>query len=156
MKRLFVLFILLMAPLNSLVAQTTVNSGSSNIDVQVKRCFASGDDVSIDLMITGRGAWKTLVFQPDGCVFYDDEGNRYTGGLYGRSEYRVIFETQESRHYQLYLAIEKDIARRVRIIVERVDEYASEFSLIKLPYMGDGATGLEGTITIKNIPITRD
>ena len=84
MKRFICTIGVLLTTICYAFAQQSVSSGSPHIDVQVKRCFANGEDVCIDLMITGHGKWKSIVFYGD-CDFYDDEGNRYNGGLHGRN-----------------------------------------------------------------------
>lgn len=116
-------------------AQVSVSSGPPSIDVQVKRTIANGDDVSIDRMITGRSTRSVIAFLDNHCMFYDDEGNLFPGGIQDQN-YKIFFEWDGKRYGQCHLPIERDILRKVRIIVKDVDEYAPAFSLIKLHYYG--------------------
>lgn len=159
MRRLVaLLFFTLVAllPLNaqSGVAVAEVDPGSTAIDVVVKRCFARGNDVMMDLVVTGKSRWKVVAFLDNHCVFYDDEGNRYMGGLVNMG-YQLLFEVDKNRHNQCHLDIEKDIPRKVRLILKDVDEYAASFPLIKLRYYGDNTSANDCTIVIKNLPIDR-
>ena len=85
MKHLAALFFFSLVAFLPLNAQSgdpvaEVDPGSTAIDVVVKRCFAQGNDVMMDLIVTGKGRWKVVAFLNNHCVFYDDEGNRYMGG----------------------------------------------------------------------------
>lgn len=160
MKRLVSIFLFFMAALFSLNAQSEktameVDPGSTAIDVVVKRCFAQGNDVMMDLVVTGKSRWKVVAFLNNHCIFYDDEGNRYTGGLVNMG-YQLLFEVDKNRHNQCHLDIERDIPRKVRLILKDVDEYAASFPLIKLRYYGDNTSSNDCTIVIKYLPIDRD
>jgi len=144
-----------------LFSQTKISSGSTNIDVQIKRAVVNGDDVFVDLIITSRGSWSFLEIMTRndmgsvGCRFYDDEGNLYQSG----SSSVMQFEIDGARSYWFpKIQIERDIPRKMRIIVKNVDEYASSFSSIRIPYWGNGGSKTEdlNVITIKNLPIIRD
>lgn len=155
MKRILLTALLGLFAVTAASAQTTVDSGHSSIEVAVKRAFASGSDVCIDLIITSRGNWDKIVLHGD-SEFYDDEGSRYTSGIHYR-DYGVYFERDNERMGgACQLNIVKDIPRKLRIIVKNVDEYASSFLLIKLPYLGNNTTLNSCTMTIKNLPITRN
>ena len=132
-----------------------VNPGSTAIAVTVKRAVAPGNDVFVDLMVTSRSGWKVLAFLSDHCVIYDDEGNQYRGGLVNM-EYQVLFEVDGSRHNQCHLDLERNIPRKVRIIIRNVDEYAASFPLVKLRYYGDNSSSNDNTITIENLFIKRE
>lgn len=160
MKHLVALFFFSLVAFLPLNAQSgdpvaEVDPGSTAIDVVVKRCLAQGNDVMMDLIVTGKGRWKVVAFLNNHCVFYDDEGNRYMGGLVNMG-YQLLFEVDKNRHNQCHLDIEKDIPRKVRLILKDVDEYAASFPLIKLRYFGDNDSYNDCTIVIKNLKIVRD
>ncbi|MBR6931831.1 MAG: hypothetical protein IKH49_00840 [Bacteroidales bacterium] len=152
---LFPLFAILPLNAQSEKTETEVDPGSTAIDVVVKRCFSQGNDVMMDLVVTGKGGWKVVAFLNNHCVFYDDEGNRYMGGLVNMG-YQLLFEVDKNRHNQCHLDIERDIPRKVRLILKDVDEYAASFPLIKLRYYGDNTSYNDCTMVIKNLPIDRD
>ena len=152
---LFSLFAILPLNAQSEKTETEVDPGSTAVDVVAKRCFAQGNDVMIDLIVTGKGRWKVVAFLNNHCVFYDDEGNRYVGGLVNMG-YQLLFEVDKNRHNQCHLDIERDIPRKVRLILKDVDEYAASFPLIRLRYFGDNDSSNDCTIVIKNLPIDRD
>lgn len=159
MKRLVASFLFSLLVLFPLHAQTDkmateVDAGSTAIDVVVKRCFSQGNDVMMGLVVTGKGGWRVVAFLNNHCVFYDDEGNRYTGGLVNMG-YQLLFEVDKNRHNQCHLDIERDIPRKVRLILKDVDEYAASFPLIRLRYYGDNSSYNDCAIVIKNLPIDR-
>ena len=158
MKRLFVVISLLFSCFIYLGAQVKVSSGSSCIDVAVKRAFAQGDDVYVDLIITGLSNWNMVYFhgrRGDSCKFFDDEGNVYQSqDLYGNG--KVNFEVDGEQWYsECRLIIEKNVPRKIRFIVKNVDEYATSFPKISLRYYGNGTSANDCCITIQNLPITR-
>ena len=158
MKRIVVLlFVLLSVPALSF-GQTSVSSGSPNLDVTVKRAIAEGDDVIIDLLLTSRSSWKKVIFSTSlsypSCRLYDDEGNLYQSG----ESSRMMFESDGKRTYWFpELVVENGIARKMRVIVKNVDEYATEFTKAYFHYYVNGVDFVENEliITVKNLPITR-
>lgn len=145
----------------------SVKSGHPSIEVQVKRCIASGDDVIIDLMITCHAKWKTVDFHyrliPE---VFDDEGNYYkTEDQIARMEGKIWYEIDGKKgnevDYVRVLVVEEDIPRKLRIIIKDVDEYASAFPSMVFPYFiydknGNNIDEKGFAITIKNLPITRE
>lgn len=147
------------------MGQTKVSSGSPNLEVQVKRAIENGTDVFVDLLITSTGSMKFLEINTHstasatggagaGCCFYDDEGRMYQSG----SESTMLFDIDGKRSYwfpRLYL--ERGVARKMRIIVKDVDEYATSFTTVRVRYFPDGSPSSadEGVIVIKNLPISR-
>ena len=158
MKRLFATIILLLACLIYAGAQVKVSSGSSYIDVAVKRAVAEGNDVIIDLMITSHGSWKKIIISTGNMSpssrIYDDEGNLYQSG----KSNVMMFEADGTRSYWFpELVIERDVPRKMRVIVKNVDEYATEFTKAYFHYYANRVDFVENEyiINIKNLPITR-
>ena len=56
-------------------AQVSISTDSPNVDVTVKRAFARGENVYLDLLITCHNRWEYVGVS--GCTAYDDEGNYY-------------------------------------------------------------------------------
>ena len=158
MKRLFVTIVLLFTCLIYAGAQVKVSSGSTSIDVAVKRAIAEGDDVIIDLMITSHGSWEKIIIST-GNMFpssrlYDDEGNLYQSG----NRDVMMFEADGKRDYWFpELVIERDVPRKMRVIVKNVDEYATEFTKAYFHYYANKVDFRENEhiINISNLPITR-
>ena len=158
MKRIILAIVVLLSSFIYAGAQAKVSSGSSSIDVAVKRAFSEGDDVVIDLLITSHCNWKKLIFSTSNmypsCRFYDVEGNLYQSG----DSKVMMFEVDGNRSYWFpELVIERDVPRKFRIIVKNVDEYATEFTKAYFHYYADKTDFVENerVITIKNLPITR-
>lgn len=137
----------------------TLKTGHPDVEVQIKRCIAQGEDVIIDLMVTSHTKWEKIYFIPDAPQCFDDEGNYYKtertsgGGLAGSIQYEI---DGENKYWRSYLITEEDIPRKIRIIIKNVDEYASTFLSMKFPYLGNGDDELKYTLSIKNLPITRE
>jgi len=147
MKRL-ILFIVALLSVNILsYAQTTVNSGAPEIDIAVKRAFARGNDVCVDLTITNNSNWSSISFNLWDSKVYDDEGNEYT---------KNSLSKDGPSTYGGKIDIPREVPRRVRIVVANVDEYASSFTLMKIEYEGWNPSSNPRTLTIKNLPIIRD
>ena len=158
MKRFIVFFACLILSVPFLSAQTSVISGNPSVDVQVRRCIASGNDVLIDFIITCHNQWTKIVFSTNsseeyGSRIFDDEGNLYKGGGY---ELNVFFEIDNKTYPNGWLELAQDIPRKMRVIVKDVDEYASKFELVKISYLGNGTSSYHHHLIIKGLPITRE
>lgn len=138
----------------SLFAQVKISTGSSLIDVQVKRAFAQGDDVCIDLMLTSHTKWDMISLHA--CEVYDDEGNHYQlmGVSFQVSDEMIDVMVDGKR--RCIFSVAKDIPRKVRVIIRNVDEYASAFSLVKIEWWGDRSSANIINTTIKDLQITRE
>ena len=157
MKRIVVLLAACFCFISSFAQ--SISSGTPNIDLKVKRCFALGNDVYIDLLITGNGRWETIWINGFDSRLYDDEGNMYKGGFMGGHDYRygISFEYDEfSNSSACKLNIPRDVPRKVRVKITDVDEYASSFVKISLPCDGNSSNANPFEISIKNLPIKRD
>lgn len=143
------LFLVLSAPC---WAQMSVSCSLSSVSVQVKRCFAQGDDVLVDLIVTGTGRVQKMYFSHYSEA-YDDEGNKYYVSVINAPFY-IQFECDNRTGLSgFWLDVPKDVPRKVRMRMLGADEYASSFPLIKIPCDGDDST--HGVITIKNLPINK-
>lgn len=137
----------------ALLAQVSVDSGSCDVDMQVKRAVARGSDVCVDIVCTVRNAWTALVFTSAGrkenMRIFDDEG-----GFYGDC---VFVVDDKPSTYHGWLNVAKDVSRKIRFIIKNVDEYATSFPLMEVPYSGQGKTGgaVDCKLVIKNLPISR-
>lgn len=157
MKRLILLLSLFLMSLPLAWTQTTVSSGNPNLDVQVKRAIVSGEDVLVDLILTCYSDWDVIRFiHRDRLCFFDDEGDLYHGDVYNGGVYKVLIEidgVRDTGHSLLRIA--KDNPRKIRFVVKNVNEYATSFTLIRIPYKAND-TGDEIFIQIKNLPITSE
>ena len=134
--------------LSSAFAQVKITSGVAGIEFAVKRAFADGDNVCIDLLITNRSNYESIFFNLYYSKLYDDEGNEYTENALSREGPQTIGGK---------IDIPRDIPRKVRIVIKNVDEYATSFLLVKLAYevYNPTSSGTK-TLSIKNLPIIRD
>lgn len=147
MKRFFLSALLLLAALLPVFSQMKVSVETPDLDVQVKRAFAQGDNVCIDLMITNQGNYESIYFDFWATKIYDDEGNEYTGNALSKDGPGTFGGK---------IDIPRDIPRKVRIIVHNVDEYASAFTLTKFVYeVYNPRSSGSKSLTIKNLPITK-
>ena len=148
MKHLIVTIILLITGFVYSGAQVRVDSGATEVEMKVKRAFSRGNDVCIDLIVTGLSSWENIAFWwlDSERKIYDDEGNFY-------ERKQIYFEADGER--KDIIPIERGIARKVRIVVKDVDEYASSFALIKLRYYGNNTSDNPRMLTIRDLPITR-
>lgn len=128
-------------------AQTQVNSGASEIDITVKRAFARGGDVCVDLIVTNNSNWESISFNLWDSKAYDDEGNEYT---------KNSLSKDGPSTYGGKIDIPREVPRKVRLVIADVDEYASSFTLKKNEYEGWNPSSNPRTLTIKNLPITRE
>ena len=128
-------------------AQVSVSSGSPDVNFQIKRAFANGNDVYIDLLVTSYGNWSSISFWWAYQKVFDDEGN-----FYERNQIQYI-DTADSLRGGVYM-IEKGLPRKIRIKIVNVDEYAAMFKKIELHYDMD-SNKYSYVLTIKDLPITR-
>ena len=147
MKRLFLFITSLLTISVFSFAQTKVNSGSSEIDITVKRAFARGNEVCVDLIITNNSNWESISFNLWDSKVYDDEGNEYT---------KNSLSKEGPSTYGGKIDIPREVPRKVRLVVAKVDEYASSFTLMKIEYEGSNPSSNPRTLTIKNLPIARE
>ena len=138
-------------------AQVSVSSGNLGVDVKVKRAIAVGSDVYVDLVFTIGNSWKQLEIHTrndmgePGVRFYDDEGQLYQSGSNETMQFDVDGKIS---YWYPKLIVEKNVPRKMRIIIKNVDEYATMFSSVRVPYLGENDRNIY-VITIKNLPITR-
>ena len=155
MKRFFVALTALLGIVSLCFAQSKISSGNPDVDITVKRALEVGNDVIIDIVITCHNNWNSiqLLGHDDGVwapIVFDDEGNVYKGtGMTGK----LLYEVDGSRnYYNRGLDVTRDVPRKFRLVVKNVDEYATSFASIKIPYLGNGTF----TMVIKDLPITRE
>lgn len=160
-KRLIVTIVLLISCLINIRAQVYVSSGHPQMDVVAKRAFVMGEQACIDLLITVHNSWSSVVFTNGSgpkyaSSIFDDEGNLYEG-QYEHASRGIGFNYDGQTYgYQGWLKVVKDVPRKIRIMVKGIDEYATEFTSISLPYMGDASSNNEAKIVIKHLPLRRD
>ena len=153
MKRFLLFTSLLVSTWTISFAQASVSTGHPSLSVDVKRCFANGQNVYVDMIFTVNNNWDRVVLENasgDYASFvFDDEGNSYTNKFY--------FEIDgKSSSYQGWIDIAPDVPRKMRLVISNVDEYASSLSLIKLSYSGGyRSTSHHNYIIIKKLPISR-
>lgn len=158
MKRLIVFLVSCMLPL-ALTAQVSLSSGTPNIDVKIKRCFAKGNDVYVDFLMTSNGKWSQIVLKGDVSKAFDDEGNMYKGGFMGGHDFRygISFEYDRTNNASIcFLEVPRDVPRKVRMKITDVDEYATKFITMTIDCTGDNSSANPFVITIKNLPIQRE
>lgn len=158
MKRIAFVLITCMLSLSAF-AQVKISSGTPNIDVKVKRCFALGNDVYVDFLVAGNGRWENIYFNGYDAQVFDDEGNMYKGGFMGGRDYRygISFEyDKKSNVPSCTLDIPRDVPRKVRVKITDVDEYASQFVKITIPCEGNSTNANPFEINIKALPISRE
>lgn len=145
----------------NLGAQVYVSSGHPQMDVVVKRAFVMGDEACIDLIITVHNSWTSVVFLSGSGpnyspIIFDDEGNLYEG-QYEHAHRGIGFNYDgQTFGYQGWLKVTRDVPRKMRIMVRNIDEYASEFTSITLPYQGDANSNNDAKLVIKHLPLTRN
>ncbi len=159
MKYFFLTSVILLFSLAPSFAQVSVSTESMELDVVAKRAVAKGNSVFIDLVITCNADWDQVGV--DRCEVYDDEGNYYSlWDAYGNGGFRIdILENGEripNPSGACPIKIAKGIPRKVRILVKAVDEYATEFKLIKIQWRGNMVFRHDINTTIKDLPITRE
>ncbi len=161
MKRFLLLFALIFPSL-TLSAQVKVNSGSPDVEVEVKRAVEKGGDVYVDLIFTTSAGSLSYIeinthnaqSTTPGCRFFDDEGTMYQSG----EESTMLFEVDGNRtHWFPRLQLEKDVPRKMRIVIKNVDEYATAFQSVRIPYLlyYGRYRKADAEITIKKLPVSR-
>ena len=158
MKRFIIILSLFLSSSFFLGAQVNVSSGNPLVGVNVKRAIAEGPDVFVDMIITCHTNWERIIFSTSNmnpsCRLFDDEGNLYQSG----KNDVMVFEIDGKRNYWFpELVVERDVPRKVRVIVKNVDEYAAMFTKVILHYSANNVDFVENEyiITIKDLPITR-
>ena len=148
MKKFLLGIVVLVATAISAIAQTTLTSGAAEMKVELKRAVAQGNEVVLDFMVTSYASnWGRVFFSARFSQFYDDEGNLYEG------DDKIEFKADGYG-----LSVERDIPRKLKVIVKGVDEYATTFLLCRIKYYVDskeGARVKESEMTIKNLSIER-
>ena len=134
-----------------------------NVKVELKRCVVSGSAGFIDLMITNYSGEN---FEPRAysgmhdnssisTLLYDDEGNVYKwydGSL------RVTFGGKTGiacEYTEIVAMLPNEVPVKLRIDIDNVSEYATEFLLLQIPFRNARTWGELGIVEIKHIPITR-
>ena len=150
MKRFFT--ILLLSTISVIgYAQVNFSSGNPSVEMNLKRTVAQGDKVTMDFIITCHVEAQYIDFKDP--EIYDDEGNLYTGWIPNSSVHYSSFTIDGRTEFgSSRLQLQRDIPRKMRLNVQNVDEYASSFLLVKIPYNLNGA---KYTVVIKNLPISR-
>ena len=170
MKKLFFSALMLMGMSLAVNAEIKISRQYIPIDleVQVKRCVVSGDQGYIDLVFinrtgkhikyaTLRGVDIRVGFERNKTVAYDDEGNIYEyfpDGSGNCKMYKIIWGADDPAPYETDLPEEVPI--KMRIFIKDVSEFATEFTMLNLAFNGISSwSGGAGSITFRNIPITR-
>lgn len=143
MKKTLLLFIVLCS---TIIASAQVKCTSSNPDYKIayKRTIVADNTVFVDFTVTYYGD-EQVYFRIYGPQIYDDEGN-----IYSFDSYNVVNVGNTGKNGA---DIEPDIPIKVRIPIKNVDEFATLFNKMILPY-GNGYD--KNTFTITNVPIPRD
>lgn len=143
MKKILLLFIVLCS---TIIASAQVKCTSSNPDYTIayKRTIVADNTVFVDFTVTYYGN-EQVYFRIYDPQIYDDEGN-----IYSFSSYNVVNVGNTGKNGA---DIEPDIPIKVRIPIKNVDEFATLFNKMILPY-GNGYD--KNTFTIINVPIPRD
>jgi hypothetical protein len=131
-------------------AQTSFSSGNPSVEMNLKRTVAQGGNVIMDFIVTCHIEAEGISFRDP--EIYDDEGNLYTGRNAQNSVYNSFTIDGKTTYLDAYLKLERDIPRKMRLTIQYVDEYASSFLLVKIPYY---LNGTQYTVVIKNLPISR-
>ena len=134
---------------SSAFAQPTISSGSPSLDITVKRAFAQGEDVCVDLIITCRTDWEWINIYH--CRVFDDEGNCYDSND-KRIDVLVDEKTFDLCNYRAIVYLAKDIPRKARIIIKKVDDFATTLSQINISWKYNNNC----MAVVKNIPITKE
>lgn len=163
MKKTLSLFMLLFALSISMKAQDAplkIVTGHPDFNVQIKRCAASGSTIVVDMLLSNIGATDIDVIQLFGTAWrrgevYDDEGNIYSEPNGKRILLRLA-NYKEYRDYTDEFRMLADVPMRVSVRIDGFSTTAERIALLKLG-VNCKQWGLnEKSITIRNIPITRD
>lgn len=154
-------------------SQVKVSINYPDVDVVFKRCIVKGDIAYLDYMITNNSKEELLVQlgstntqTDDEMSAFDDEGNVYR---YSDSEKsRLIFKFSLAGHefedmfYSKIVNIPIGIPIKGRIGIRNIDEFATQFKLVKITFacftaVSKGAGGYpeKATIVLKNVPFVR-
>lgn len=170
-KTMLLAAVLLMGVLASAQVKVSREYIYPDLEVKFKRCIVTGSSGYIDLtFINHSGKEMENVYLHgfsnlgDGNTqAFDDEGNVYdweigTGGTNGKI-YSVTFggRTCNSRnHCGISINIPDEVPVACRLEIKDISEYATEFTHLKLVFRGASSQAYgHGSITIRNIPITR-
>ena len=150
MKRLLFGIVALFFVVMEATAQTSLSSGAAEISAELKRTIAQGHEVTLDFIITCHASnWALIFFSPRFSQVYDDEGNYYEG-----EKIRFVADNDSD-----LLHVERDIPRKMKIVIKDVDEYATSFRLCKIKYSSQDINGRtikeDVTMTIKELPFQR-
>ena len=165
-KNIFSVLMLLML---SLVANAQIKTSrqytSIDLDIKVKRCVVSGTQGYIDLVFTNNTGkhmsnvavnnYSSLVDRTTTAA-YDDEGNVY---YYYSNKNHNIYQITFGGGTGLYNNVDlpEDLPVKMRIDLQNISEYATEFTMLNLVLYNVSSVGFDGvgTVTFRNIPITR-
>ncbi len=132
----------------------------SDVEVAFKRCVATGNSAIIDLVFTnytGKAISPRLEYNEpcngNKTLLYDDEGN-----VYKWSNMSITFGGEKDLYGSgdIVALLPTEVPVAMRIKINNVNEYATEFSTLRLQFRGisDRAYGI-ALLEIKHIPITR-
>ncbi len=133
--------------------------GLSGIDVQYKRCVVNGSSCYFDFVVTNVSSQSSAYFEVNtgvDCQFgrlelmlCDDEGNILKQGT-GFHIHDCTIGNEKT--YNAY--IPNNVPVKVRIPFTNIDEYASVFTLFRIPLRYNGNSNY-GYLELRNIPIVR-
>lgn len=133
------------------------------LDVKVKRCVVSGNQGYIDLVFTnytGHSIGEFFILPYNGdvkyseTVAYDDEGKVYYYQSNGSDIHKITLGGKDGKSYNTF---PEDVPVKMRIELTNISEFATEFTLLNINFRGylSPNNNDDGSITIRNIPITR-
>jgi hypothetical protein len=138
-----------------------------DLDIKVKRCVVSGTQGYIDLVFTNytgtqlSGVWvwnnySLCDIERSTTAAYDDEGNVY---YYENSKNKNIYQITFGGGKGFYNSTDlpEEVPVKMRIDLKNISEYATEFTMLNLVLGHVSSVDPDGvgTITFRNIPITR-
>lgn len=132
--------------------------GLSGIDVQFKRCVVNGNTCYFDFVLTNETN-KIIRVDPTNSrndmllALYDDEGNILNGIQGQRGLQGWKWGNAESYSWN-GMDIPQGVAIKFRVGFTNVDEYATIFKLLQIPFV-DVFTNEPHYIELRNIPIVR-
>ena len=164
-KNIFSVLMLLLMNL-AVCAQVKQNRDNLPIDlnIKLKRCVVSGNQGYIDLIVTNNTGYPisdVFVLPYNGnvkyseTVAYDDEGNVYFFKQNGNGIKEITVGGKGNGG--LYSALPEEVPVKVRIELQGVSEFATEFTMLNMIFRGDLTPNKtqDGSVTFRNIPITR-
>ena len=169
MKKSFLSVVMLLMVSIVASAQVKVSRQYTPIDleVKVKRCVVSGTQGYIDLVFTNytgmhmSGVWVWIHYSLSNIentttAAYDDEGNVY---YYESSKNKDIYQITFGGGKGFYNSADlpEEVPVKMRIDLQNISEFATEFTMLNLVLGHVSSVGVDGvgTITFRNIPITR-